>query len=74
MKKGLNLEEFKKEFDSDYKRRCEAQAKTIREQLDEIKEKDDVIYFTQTRCHELSHGKFCRSCDGKQFCRFGKVS
>lgn len=74
MKKGLNLEEFKKEFDSDYKRRCEAQAKTIREQREELYEKEEHIRSVERRCYELSHGKFCRSCDSKKNCSFGKLS
>lgn len=69
MTKGISLEQFKNQLESNATKRCEAQEKTIKELHEQIKDKDEWIRVLQNRCYTLSYGALCGHCGGKDNCK-----
>lgn len=72
----MNLEQFKKHFESDAQRRSEQQEKTIKElhariaSLNEaIEERDKHIQIMENRCYATGHGVLCLFCGYKKTCK-----
>lgn len=75
MAKGINLEEFKNQLDTDAQKRCIAQEKTIKD-LHEviknnnqiIKQQETLIMQLQNRCYAQTRGILCIFCGVKNKC------
>lgn len=72
----MNLEQFKKQFESDAQKRSAQQEKTIKElhakiaSLDAaIKERDERIQIMENRCYVTNHGVLCLFCGYKKTCK-----
>lgn len=72
MAKGLSLEEFKSQLDTDAQRRVRAQEETIKSLHAEIKDlreqRDKEAYFLFNRCMVQSKGFLCIFCGLKSRC------
>lgn len=69
MAKGISLEQFKNQLDTDAQQRCLAQEKTIKELEAKIKTRENHIRILQNRCRVLSSGVFCDKCGMKDICK-----
>lgn len=75
MPKGISLEQFREQIETDASRRCIAQEKTIKELNEQIKsltsqidEEADDIRALSNRCFALSHGLLCIFCGMRKRC------
>lgn len=72
----MNLEQFKKTFESDAYKRSEQQEKTIKELHARIKQLTEDLEFRkhqaqqmENRCYRLTLGIICRHCEFKGICQ-----
>lgn len=72
----MNLEQFKKTFESDAYKRSEQQEKTIKELHARIKQLTEYLVFRkhqaqqlENRCYCLTLGSMCRHCEFKDICQ-----
>ena len=72
----MNLEQFKKTFESDAYKRSEQQEKTIKELHARIKQLTEYPVFRkhqaqqlENRCYCLTLGSMCRHCEFKGICQ-----
>lgn len=72
----MNLEQFKKQFESSAQKRSTQQEKTIMElhakiarMAAEIKERDERIRIMENRCFATNHGVLCIFCGYKKTCK-----
>lgn len=75
MSKGISLDEFKNQLDTDAQKRCLAQEKTIHEQNEQLRRKTEyiekqskMIKALQNRCKAITFGQICIFCDMKHEC------
>lgn len=75
MPKGISLEQFREQLETDAVRRNAAQEKTIKEQAEQIKslraivlDKNHAVLMLSRRCKALTHGLICDCCDIKGHC------
>lgn len=78
MGKGINLEEFRNQLDTDAQKRCLAQEKTIKELNSQVaqlkgllKDRDKLIIQLQNRCFVYTHGLICSFCGCRNTCPKG---
>lgn len=64
----FDLEGFKKEFETQAKRRCEAQETTIKELHQKVSDQKEEIQVMRDRCFVLSNGALCANCEYKLAC------
>ena len=76
MSKGLNLEQFRYQLDSDAQKRCDAQEKTIKELHETLKQRDEYIAkmdhrisTMENKCYVGHHGILCLFCMDKGICK-----
>ena len=76
MAKGMNLEQFKDQLDTDAQKRCIAQEKTIKELLYRceqykslLKDRDKTIEQLQNRCFAQTKGLICLFCGFASDCK-----
>lgn len=72
MAKGINLEEFKNQLDTDAQKRCAAQEETIRNLIKQNKEQNIEINQLQNRCWALTRGVMCLVCRARDRCKAKK--
>lgn len=79
MAKGINLEQFRNQLDTDAQQRCLAQEKTIKElnlQVNQfkglLKDRDTLIIQLQNRCFAQTRGLICLFCGCRNTCPRGK--
>lgn len=75
MAKGISLEQFKNQLDTDAQKRCLVQEKTIRELSSQVKslnellkDRDNLTTVLQNRCFALGGRVLCLFCGCKNTC------
>lgn len=58
----MNLEEFKKQMNTEAQERCNQQEKTIKELHEQIKGLQHTVKIMQNRCHAQTLGVLCMFC------------
>lgn len=61
----MNLEQLRQSLDTDARKRCEAQEKTIKELHAKVKAQQGIITALQNRCFVQTRGMLCLFC-GKE--------
>lgn len=83
MAKGISLDEFKNQLDTDAQQRCTAQEKTIKDLYETVRVQEktikdlsetivgeeDSIRILQNRCRSLSSGFLCDRCGMRNTCK-----
>lgn len=58
----MNLEQFKQQFDSEYRKRCDKQEEIIKELHLKISDQKTIIAQLQNRCYVFTGGALCLKC------------
>ena len=64
----MNLQDLKKQFESDTTKRAEQQEKTISRQYALIKQQEILINQLENRCLAITRGTLCMFCSEKRNC------
>jgi len=75
MSRGINLEEFRSQLDTDAQRRCRTQEEAIKKLQGQIKDlqelvkdKEHIIENLQKKCFVQSFGALCLFCNFRTIC------
>lgn len=71
----MKIEELRQQLDSDARKRCTAQEKTIHDLIlrnkkleERLKDRQDDIHALQNRCFAMTHGVMCIFCRMRETC------